>query len=706
MGKEDLFEAYRSRRDPAALRALLDSYQGMVYNLTFQVLRHPQNAEDASQLVFLKLLDHLGKIADSEHLRRWVCQVSFHTALDLKRGEGRRMAHEKQGAGSEEPPRSPGSDSALEILHEHMARLDDRARCLLADHYYGGQPLAELAARMGCSTVAVWKKIEKAKGSLRKSMTLAGVGGIATGLETTLGAIVSVPAPPGLLSPAILAKVGTAASLGHGAATVMTGGIALKLNTLAIASVIALAATILTLGVLRHRDAREIVAPVSSRLGRSAVPSAPPFGGSALPEPVPARSPVSRADSAGRPPAAPARKPKLRESLGRILAAIGTRDPEKIRSTLDALRGEFAQAPVPDAQNAALLYRKAFERFNWNEEDWDRWMARSDDPLLPQDRVALKELVAKNQEALSLIHEAAALPKCNYGLDYSKGANLEIPHVNKMIEALKVLETESQVADDADLPGVAKAATRLAESVANEPVLLSQFVRAACQLMAANARERALNTPIGEADLQDMLSGLEPQKLREGLESTLLFEFYSATNALLSGEKLNFLLQAGAPIRPPTDPLRDADLAHMAETYSQFSDLLGKPYYEIRDQVRLLQKTQLENAPWYADLTRMMAPAFEKACEQVAETEASLGAAKVGAALKLYQARNGQYPASLSDLASILPEPLVDPFSGQPFLYRREGSGFVVYSVGKAGQDYGGIADPLRPDRVVVRVRQ
>ena len=45
-----------------------------------------------------------------------------------------------------------------------------------------------------------------------------------------------------------------------------------------------------------------------------------------------------------------------------------------------------------------------------------------------------------------------------------------------------------------------------------------------------------------------------------------------------------------------------------------------------------------------------------------------------------YRAEHGQYPTSLQPLAAWkLP---LDPFSMKPFLYRRQGKGFVIWSVG------------------------
>jgi hypothetical protein len=58
-----------------------------------------------------------------------------------------------------------------------------------------------------------------------------------------------------------------------------------------------------------------------------------------------------------------------------------------------------------------------------------------------------------------------------------------------------------------------------------------------------------------------------------------------------------------------------------------------------------------------------------------------------GAALLAYRARRAAFPDRLEEA---MPVPPLDPFSGQFLKYRREGDGFVVFSVGAEGTFGGG----------------
>jgi hypothetical protein len=72
---------------------------------------------------------------------------------------------------------------------------------------------------------------------------------------------------------------------------------------------------------------------------------------------------------------------------------------------------------------------------------------------------------------------------------------------------------------------------------------------------------------------------------------------------------------------------------------------------------------------------------------QVARRRAGEDVVSAGAAVLAYRARHDVCPDRLEQA---MPQPPLDPFSGQPLKYRREGDGFVVYSVGASGKFDGG----------------
>jgi hypothetical protein len=60
---------------------------------------------------------------------------------------------------------------------------------------------------------------------------------------------------------------------------------------------------------------------------------------------------------------------------------------------------------------------------------------------------------------------------------------------------------------------------------------------------------------------------------------------------------------------------------------------------------------------------------------------------RASSSLLAWKAKNGKFPDTLQAAVPIVP---TDPFDGKPLRYRREGEGFVIYSIGKDGKYDGG----------------
>jgi hypothetical protein len=64
---------------------------------------------------------------------------------------------------------------------------------------------------------------------------------------------------------------------------------------------------------------------------------------------------------------------------------------------------------------------------------------------------------------------------------------------------------------------------------------------------------------------------------------------------------------------------------------------------------------------------------------------------RLAAALAVFRAEHGNYPAKLDDLTpTILKSLPVDLYNAQPYIYRRNADGYILYSTGSNGEDDGG----------------
>ncbi len=71
-----------------------------------------------------------------------------------------------------------------------------------------------------------------------------------------------------------------------------------------------------------------------------------------------------------------------------------------------------------------------------------------------------------------------------------------------------------------------------------------------------------------------------------------------------------------------------------------------------------------------------------------------------GAHVLAWKVKHGAFPASLKEVVSSVP---LDPFDGKPLRYRKEGAGYVVYSVGETGKYDGRVFEKGRGRESVFR---
>ncbi|UFU00003.1 RNA polymerase sigma factor [Radiobacillus kanasensis] len=71
-----------------AMRVLIETYRQHVFNITYSVLRDPQEAEDIAQETFIKLMDALPTY-QFQGFKTWLGKIALNKAIDYKRKKQR-----------------------------------------------------------------------------------------------------------------------------------------------------------------------------------------------------------------------------------------------------------------------------------------------------------------------------------------------------------------------------------------------------------------------------------------------------------------------------------------------------------------------------------------------------------------------------------------------------------------------------------------
>jgi len=381
---------------------------------------------------------------------------------------------------------------------------------------------------------------------------------------------------------------------------------------------------------------------------------------------------------------------------------------------------QLAKPPIPDAENAALVYQRAFQALRPSEGDKqfvrDIRTGKStlDDPTTA---ARARKLLQANAAALRLIHRAADVPQCDFRPDWNNGFNLTFPQFPKLRTCSNLLSLETLVLAhdgrlDEALAGCA-ANLRLSSNAALEPCLfgvLAQYavIKITSDSLAATLKDsqpspgacRSLAVQIAGMDRYEPY--VDALKGERAWGITMFEQVRTSPNLLQTIAELSGETSAGRaqPRRAKFSSfsrwLFAADELTYLELMEQVIGQARLPYRKLARMHPSLEE-RLASLPRVPPriLTAILMPVYGRACIARDRAIALLDVDRIALLLKTYRAQHGRYPESLRDLAGPTGGALpLDTFSGRPYVYRRQGDGFLIYSWGPNLKDDGGVAPP------------
>jgi len=193
-----LLSCFVECQDTAAFEALLRRHSSMVWGVCLRVLRHPQDAEDAFQAVFLVLVRKAAFIAARERLGGWLHGVAYRTALETRAVIARRRRKERQLEVIPQPEvrAEPGCGELLAVLDRELGRLPDKYRVPVILCELEGRSRKEVAKQLGIPEGTLSSRLAYARKWLagrlsRRDVAFSG-GGVALLLSQEASANVPV----------------------------------------------------------------------------------------------------------------------------------------------------------------------------------------------------------------------------------------------------------------------------------------------------------------------------------------------------------------------------------------------------------------------------------------------------------------------------------------------------------------------------------
>jgi hypothetical protein len=363
-------------------------------------------------------------------------------------------------------------------------------------------------------------------------------------------------------------------------------------------------------------------------------------------------------------------------------------------------------ANVPARQNRAFAILEAGQYLSPMPPALDRALPRLHGPRAAIDlpaslSQAIEDHVKSNRPALSRLHEAAELSQARYPINLAAGFSTRLPHFEAINSLSLLLQAEALhhllIGDRPAAARSVRSGFAVAESLQNEPILISEVVRLNCVARAVNALEWLANeVPLDPGQL-DVFAALLQQAERAGA---------SGLERALIGERAISIEGFRMPwnqIERVLAPDRQVDSSwHLLLQMS--SRATGMRRHDLKKYLQLTERQiAISRLDWpealaqSADLDRETAKLFDTGYGKASLTrlfyvplsdilrDEALLAGRLRCAMTALAVErhrlgaNGQPPESLADLAPENLPQLVDPFHGKPLDYRRlPGGGYRI----------------------------
>jgi len=358
---------------------------------------------------------------------------------------------------------------------------------------------------------------------------------------------------------------------------------------------------------------------------------------------------------------------RLDEARAQVTARFGSADPS------------FYQPPaVADADNAATAFLRAALTIRLTGDEQRLLLAAPSDWAEREGEA--RALLVAHAADLARLRSAAERPRASFEVDYSDGADAELPPFVALGRAAQLLQLHAHLAardGDAGLAaGSIAALGRLADALWNEPTLITSLLAASYEMRQLEAARELVGG--GTADAA-ALAAVRDSLLRRDPAHDL--------RRAVGGESASLLDRLDGPQRRRgmgafwrlVDPVAgDWLVAESLRPHLALATAADLPYPQLADRVEREREEALLAGPYedsVADLAR-----FARRVKTIA-AQRQLARAALG--VRLAAIEEGEYPLAAAEVA---PLPAEDPLGGGPVGYERTPAGSARLTLPAAGE--------------------
>ena len=158
--------------DRAAFTELVIRYQRPIYNAAFWVLRKAEDANDITQIVFLKVAERLDEYDSQYKFFSWIYRIAVNESLNLLRRNGREEALDDEvdlpGAASANPEQAVGDAELSKRIQSALMSMTANDRMVLTLRHFSECSYQEIAEILDLDEKMVKSRLFEARRRLRE----------------------------------------------------------------------------------------------------------------------------------------------------------------------------------------------------------------------------------------------------------------------------------------------------------------------------------------------------------------------------------------------------------------------------------------------------------------------------------------------------------------------------------------------------------
>jgi RNA polymerase sigma-70 factor (ECF subfamily) len=159
-----------------AFAELIDRHQKVVYNTALKIAGNPQDAEDITQTVFLKVYENLDKYDSNHKFFSWVYRMVINEALNLvKRRRPSQELNETLVLSSQTPESQFEERQIGECIDRALMKLKMSSRLVVVLRHFLGMSHEEMGEVLGVPAKTVKSRLFTARRQLCLALRKQGV---------------------------------------------------------------------------------------------------------------------------------------------------------------------------------------------------------------------------------------------------------------------------------------------------------------------------------------------------------------------------------------------------------------------------------------------------------------------------------------------------------------------------------------------------